>query len=186
MKNLIIVMVVLILLPGASEGSGPYRAYWFTDGDDPSAEAFQVSVSIYSPYIIRNWIRNDTINGFLTCQFGVDLGSDLVQGTTTNTDIATSMGSPVTENWVVTFSECQYDEWVWLCRYEMFYAGTPHCTVFLTASESGKMNVATCEGGPEGDLPLATLDIGSQFGVNMYCMSDAEEDSWGAVKAIYR
>jgi len=186
MKKAIMAIAIIALFAGAANASGPYTVYFLTEGDDPTVETCDVAPGMYQPYNIRNWINNDVVNGFLTCQFGVDLGSDFNQGTTLNPAIATAMGSPTTDNWVVTFSQCQYDEWVWLCKYEMVYAGTPHWIYFMPASQSGKVNVATCEGGPEGDLPITDLIIGNEFGVNESCNIDAEEESWGAVKSMYR
>jgi len=186
MKKVIMTLAILAIFAAGANACEPYTVFFFTEGDDPTVEECDVAPGPYQPYVIRNWIRNDPVDGFLTCQFGVDLGGDFNQGTTLNPAIATAMGSPTTMNWVVTFSECQYDEWVWLCKYDQVYAGTPHYITFHPASESNKINVATCIGGPEGDLPLAPLAIGNEFGVNETCVTDAEEESWGAVKSMYR
>lgn len=186
MKKVIMALAILAVFAAGVDACEPYTVLWYTEGDDPTLEACEVAPPApYAEFMVRTWVRNDPVDGFLTVQFGVDLAGNICTGTVSNPSIALEQNAPTGNDWVASFSECQYDEWVWLVKYTFLYGGTPGYLTFMPAATTGVINVATCIGGEEGDLPPAPLTIGNAFGVNEPCEVDSETESWGAVKSMY-
>ena len=177
MKKMVILIAAILMIYSAMVKSEPYSIVFVEEGVEPEVGSCELYPALYAEYLVRIWVHNDTVDGFISCRVDIDPGSDLITGMQYNP------GLPVITEGNFAFPECQYDQWVWLCIYTIFYTGTPHYLTFIPDSNSGEMNITTC--GTE-EYPVKELLAGNEFGVNQPCVQDAGEDSWGAVKEIYR
>jgi len=178
MKKGILFLTILALCTGSVYAEGPYTALWFTEGEDPSIGNCDVMPMPLAPYSARVWIYNDPADGFISCRLGVDPGTDVISSITRNPE----MPITITEGNYV-FPECKYDQWVWLFSCELVYMGTPTTLKFIPDQNTGNFNISTCR---TDEYPVEGLTAGNEFGVNTDCVLDADVNSWGAVKSIYR
>ncbi|MFO7915961.1 MAG: hypothetical protein R6U43_09770 [Candidatus Krumholzibacteriales bacterium] len=175
-KGIIFIAAILMVIVQAGK-SEPYSIIFVEEGAEPGAGNCDLYPALYAEYQVRIWVQNDTADGFISCRLDIDTGDDAITGKQYNPDF------PVITEGNFAFPECQYDQWVWLCVYSILYSGTPHYLAFIPDSNTGEMNVTTCR---TENYPVEDLPAGNEFGVNQPCVYDAGEESWGAVKAVYR
>jgi hypothetical protein len=182
MKKLIMALAILAFFAAGVSASEPYTAYLLTEGDDPTLETCEAHPAQYTTVYLRLWITNDIAKGLTGFELGIDFDSGDMISVTKNPGIPSIIGDLTTTAFAGAFQLCQGDEWVWIAQYEDFYLGVPHMIYTVPNSDTGNYIVTSCE----TNFPQYPLTEGNQFGVNMSCVVDAEEESWGAVKSMYR
>lgn len=182
MKKLLLALAIISFSATAAFACSPYTALLFTEGEDPTAQACDAYPAQFEEYNIRLWICSDPARGLGGFEMGIDFDSEDTVGYTLNPGLGPIIGDITTEAFAGAFVECQTDQYVWIVKYQILYAGTPHRIYMVLNSETVQSIVTSCE----PDYPQYELHEGNRFGVNMSCIVDSENDSWGAVKAIYR
>ncbi|MFO7914520.1 MAG: hypothetical protein R6U43_02375 [Candidatus Krumholzibacteriales bacterium] len=182
MKKLILTLAIILLLATDVYACEAYTAFLFTEGEDPTAETCEAYPAQFESIDIRLWICSDPGRGLAGFELGIDFDSDDTVGYTLNPGVGPIIGDITSEAFAGAFMVCQTDQWVWIVKYQVLYAGTPHRIYLVLNSETVQSIVTSCE----TDYPQYELSEGNRFGVNMACIVDSEEESWGAVKAMYR
>jgi hypothetical protein len=182
MKKVIMTIAVLALLAGSAYAGPNYYVAMYNAGEDHDACGVSGIVAPYTPYEMWIWILpgDEGLKGF---DFKLDLAGDIVTVNTDNPDLSVTINSPQSvDGWVGTFSGCFYD-WVWLTKLNILAASvTPHYVTIIDNPTTGAVEATDCTPG----YPIRDLIVLNQYGVNQDCLTDSEDSSWGAVKALYR
>ncbi|MBD3179909.1 MAG: hypothetical protein GF417_10080 [Candidatus Latescibacteria bacterium] len=182
MKKALMTLVILALFSATAYASGPYTVFLLTENEDPLAASCDIYPGAFEPVDFRLWVQSDPATGLQGFELGIDLGPAQYAGATKNPGVPSIIGDLLTTAFAGAFTTCQTQEWVWIAKYSFPYTGTPHMVFTVPAWDSGNYIVTSCEVG----YPQYPLIEGNQFGVAMPCVVDAETESWGAVKSMYR
>jgi hypothetical protein len=182
MKKVIMTLAILALFAAGANACEPYTALLLTEGEDPLLETCEAAPAQYTTVFLRLWIYSDMVKGLTGFELGIDFDSGDMISVTKNPGVPSIIGDLTTTAFAGAFQDCQTTQYVWIAKYEDFYLGVPHMIYTVPNSDTGNYIVTSCE----TNYPQYPLTEGNQFGVNMSCVVDAEEESWGAVKSMYR
>ena len=180
MKKVIMTIAVLALLAGSAYAGPNYYVAMYNAGDTRPDCGY--SGAVYSQYELWVWILpgDEGLKGF---DFKIIMSSDVKMANVDNPDLSVTINDPThLDGWVGTFSGCFYD-WVWLTKLTFLLIDPlPHYVEIIDNPTTGAVEATDCTPG----YPIRDLIVLNAYGVGQPCMSDSEDSSWGAVKALYR
>lgn len=182
MRKAIVIALTLVALAAGAACAGPnYYVAMYAAGDTRDSAYVSVSAQ-YEPYEVWIWIlpSDDGLKGF---DFKVLTSGDICSSNVDNPDLVTMNSPTSSQGWVGTFSViCHYD-WVWVTKLSMVAMSTdPHYLEIVDNPTTYATEASSCLEG----FPINELIVYNKFGINTPGEIDAGENSWGAIKALYR
>ncbi len=138
-----------------------------------------------APYSLTVWVfLQPGASGLQSGEMGISFPEWVQPEVVTNNPDFYGIGCPVfhLNYWCFNFNDCRFD-WVWPFRVRTSVTvGGMVGQIRIVSSAQGKIVAANCQPG-HLEEPMTVL---TDFHVNESCAVGTEDQSWGAVKALFR